>query len=157
LDTTARAIIGGLMRARTLVSGCLTLLLFCAAEAPSDQLDGLWFNQERDAKLQVYQTGDTFEAKIVWLKEPTADGKPKVDKNNPDPALRERPTLGLVILRGLHSTEDPNVYKGGRIYDPKNGKTYDCRVIFKGDTLELRGFVLGLPFLGRTAIWSKAD
>ena len=75
----------------------------------------------------------------------------------PDPALRERPTLGLVILHGLHRTENPNVYKGGRIYDPKNGKTYDCRAIFKGDTLELRGFVLGLPFLGRTAIWSKAD
>ena len=157
LDTTARAIIGGLMRARTLVSGWLILLLFSAADAPSGQLGGLWFNQERDAKLQVYQEGETFAAKIVWLKEPDKEGKPKVDKNNPDPALRERPTLGLVILHGLHRTEDPNVYKGGRIYDPKNGKTYDCRVIFKGDTLELRGFVLGLPFLGRTAIWSKAD
>jgi len=135
----------------------LVVLSFLAADAPQDQICRIWYNQERDAKLEIYRQDDVFEAKIVWLKEPTADGKPKVDKNNPDPSLRSRPTLGLEVLHSLRKTNDPNVYRGGRIYDPKNGKTYDCRVIFKGDTLELRGFVLGLPLLGRTAIWSKAD
>lgn len=131
--------------------------LALAASAAPDPLCGLWYNQEHDAKLEIYQAGDTFEAKIVWLKEPLADGKPKVDKNNPDPALRDRSTLGLIILRGLHKSDDPNRYEGGRIYDPKNGKTYSCRVTCKGDTLELRGFVLGLPFLGRSTTWSRAD
>jgi uncharacterized protein (DUF2147 family) len=135
----------------------LVAFSFLAADAPQDQICRIWYNQERDAKLEIYRQDDAFEAKIVWLKEPTADAKPKVDKNNPDPSLRSRPTLGLIVLHSLRKTNDPNVYKGGRIYDPKNGKTYDCRVIFKGETLELRGFVLGLPLLGRTAIWSRAN
>lgn len=135
----------------------LVAFSFLAADAPQDQICRIWYNQERDAKLEIYRQDDVFEAKIVWLKEPMADGKPKVDKNNPDPSLRSRPTLGLIVLHSLRKTSDTNVYKGGRIYDPKNGKTYDCRVIFEGDTLELRGFVLGLPLLGRTAIWSRAD
>jgi uncharacterized protein (DUF2147 family) len=153
----ALAFIAAWMRARKFVSGLLAMLLLCAAEAPPDQLCGLWFNQERDAKLEIYQQGDTFEAKIVWLKEPNADREPKVDNNNPDPALRSRPRLGLVVLHDLRKSGEPNVYTEGRIYDPKNGKTYDCRITFEGDKLALRGFVLGLRFLGRTAVWSKAD
>ena len=121
------------MRYAKVITGLLGLLLV-AADAPRDQLCGLWLNQEGDAKVEIYQEGSSFEAKIVWLKEPNADGKPKVDK-----------------------TEDPNSYKGGRIYDPKNGKTYDCRVTFEGDKLTLRGFILGMPFLGRTAIWAKSQ
>ncbi len=145
------------IRSRLLFQLCLAGLLVAAAAAAPDQLCGVWYNQERDAKLEIYREGETFEARIVWLKEPTANGKPKVDKNNPDPGMRTRPTLGLVILRGLRKTDEPNFYEGGRIYDPKNGRTYDCRITFRGDTLALRGFVLGLPFLGRSAIWSKAD
>ncbi|HEY2712189.1 MAG TPA: DUF2147 domain-containing protein [Chthoniobacterales bacterium] len=144
------------MRCAKVIAGLLGLLLI-AADAPRDQLCGLWLNEEGDAKVEIYQEGSSFEAKIVWLKEPNADGKPKVDKNNPDPAHRDRPTLGLVILHDLHKTDDPNSYKGGRIYDPKNGKTYDCQITFEGDKLTLRGFILGLPFLGRTAIWTKTE
>ncbi|MDQ6623716.1 MAG: DUF2147 domain-containing protein [Verrucomicrobiota bacterium] len=144
------------MRARQILAG-LFALLFCAADLPPDKICGLWFSQERDAKLEIYQKGDTFEAKVVWLKEPEAEGKPKVDVNNPDPALRNKPRLGLVILHDLRKSDDPNVYKGGRIYDPKNGKTYDCQITFRGDTLALRGYVLGMPFLGRTAVWSKTN
>ena len=144
------------MRIRRLAAAVVAFS-FLAADAPPDQICRIWYNQERDAKLEIYWQDDAFEAKIVWLKEPNADGKPKVDKNNPDPSLRIRPTLGLVVLHSLRKTNDPNVYKGGRIYDPKNGKTYNCRLIFKGNTLELRGFVLGLPLLGRTAIWKRAD
>ena len=136
---------------------CLLGLLALVASPASDQLCGIWYNEEHDAKLEIYEAGGAFEAKILWLKEPLAEGKPKVDKNNPDPALRDRPTLGLVILHGLHKTDEPNRYDRGRIYDPKNGKTYNCQITLKGETLELRGFVLGLPFLGRTAVWTRSD
>jgi uncharacterized protein (DUF2147 family) len=136
---------------------CLLGLLALAASPAADQLCGLWYNQEHDARLEIYQTHDRFEAKIVWLKEPEENGKPKIDKNNPDKELRSRPVLGMVVLHDLRKTDDPNFYKGGEIYDPKNGKTYDCRVTFQGERLKLRGFVLGMPFLGRTATWSRAN
>lgn len=135
----------------------LLTLFFLAADAIPDPICGLWWNEERDAKLEIYKKGDTFEAKIAWLKEPNAGGKAKVDKNNPDPALRSRPVLGLVILHGLRKSNPPNFYNNGHIYDPKNGRTYNCRVTFTGKRIALRGFVLGLPFFGRTAFWSRAD
>ncbi len=140
----------------------LSLVLFCivsiAVHAEKDPFCKIWYNQEKDAKLEVYQVGNSFEAKIIWLKEPNENGKPKVDKNNPDEKLRSRPALGMVILRGLvKSKDEPNYYDNGKVYDPKNGKTYDCHLTLKGNTAELRGFVLGMSFLGRTSVWTQAD
>jgi uncharacterized protein (DUF2147 family) len=96
-------------------------IITSTASAQKDQFCKIWYNQEKDGKLEVYQVGDKFEAKIVWLKEPNEkDGKPKLDKNNPDDKLKSRPVLGLVILRGLYKTKDnPNYYDGGKVYDPK--------------------------------------
>ena len=45
---------------------------------------------------------------------------------------------------------------GGTVYDPKNGKTYKCKITYQGDKLDVRGFV-GFSLLGRTAVWTKAD
>ena len=49
---------------------------------------------------------------------------------------------------------DENQYKG-TIYDPKNGKTYDCKVTRdeKGN-LNVRGFI-GISLIGRTTYWLK--
>jgi uncharacterized protein (DUF2147 family) len=140
----------------------LSLILMTAmvtvASAQKDQFCKVWYNQEKDGKLEVYQVGNTYEAKIVWLKEPNENGKPKVDKNNPDDKLKTRPVIGLVILKGLYKTkDDPNYYDGGKVYDPKNGKTYDCHLTIKGNTAELRGYVLGMSFLGRTSVWTLAE
>lgn len=134
-------------------------LIASTASAQKDQFCKIWYNQEKDGKLEVYQVGDKFEAKIIWLKEPNEkDGKPKLDKNNPDDKLKSRPVQGLVILRGLYKTKDnPNYYDGGKVYDPKNGKTYDCHLTYKGNTAELRGYVLGMSFLGRTSVWTLAE
>ena len=83
------------------------------------------------------------------------NGKPKVDENNPDEAKRNTPLIGLVLLRGLEKDGDKE-YDGGKIYDPKNGKTYSCKITYKGNTLDLRGFV-GVSLLGRTSTWTIAD
>lgn len=136
-----------------------TILFLDAADAPKDQICHVWYNQEKDSRLEIYQKGNAFEAKIIWLKEPNEkDGRPKADKENPDEKLRSRPVIGLVILKDIHkSKEDPNFYESGRVYDPKNGKTYDCRMTFKGNTIDLRGYVMGIPFLGRTSVWTLAE
>lgn len=128
------------------------------ASAQKDLICKIWYNQEKTSKLEVYQTGNNFEAKIIWLNEPLENGKPKMDKENPDEKLRNTPIVNLVIMHNIHKSKDtPNFYDGGKIYDPKNGKTYDCRLTYKGSTIELRGYVLGLPFLGRTSTWWLAE
>lgn len=68
-----------------------------------------------------------------------------------------KPLAGLNIIRGLRqSADDADVWEGGNILDPKNGKVYKARikVIEGGKKLELRGY-LG-PFY-RTQVWTRAD
>jgi uncharacterized protein (DUF2147 family) len=128
------------------------------ATAQKDPLCKIWYNEEKTSKLEITQTGNTFQATIVWLQDPLEDGKPKLDKENPNATLRTKPIQGLTILNGLKkSSKDPNFYEDGRIYDPKNGKTYDCRMTYKGGSIELRGYVMGIPFLGRTSTWWLAE
>jgi len=121
-----------------------------------DQIEGLWYNQEKSAKIQVYKAKDSkFYGKIVWLKEPLKNGKPKTDENNPDKAKRAQPIIGLLILKGFVKDGDHG-YEDGTIYDPKNGKTYSCKIKHKGTQLDVRGYV-GISMLGRTTTWTKAE
>jgi uncharacterized protein (DUF2147 family) len=124
--------------------------------AQTDPIERLWYNEEKTAKIQVYKATDgQFYGKIVWLKEPLRDGKPKIDINNTDKTRRNDPILGLVILKNLKKKSD-NHYEEGFVYDPKNGKTYHCKVLLQGNKLDLRGYI-GFSLIGRTSTWTRAD
>lgn len=116
---------------------------------------GEWLNADEDAKVTVYQEGDRFFGKVTWLKNPTDDnGKPRVDEENPKADRRTRPIMGLVLLEDFRF--DSGEWKGGSIYDPKNGKTYDCYMALMDDgRLKIRGFVMGMRALGRTTYWTR--
>jgi len=123
-------------------------------KAQSDKIEGVWLNEEKDAKIQIYKARDgKFYGKIVWLKDPTENGKPKTDKKNPKDQMKTQPLVELLILKGFNM--DGNTYEDGTIYDPNNGKTYDCKMTYKGKTLAIRGFI-GLSLFGRTTIWERA-
>jgi len=85
------------------------------------------------------------------------NGEPEKDNNNPDPNLRSRSRLGLQILNGLRYIAKDKQWQNGRIYDPDNGKTYDCYAWFDKDpdTLYLKGYLLGMKFIGRSTIWTR--
>lgn len=121
----------------------------------AQEFTGIWYNEEKDAKIKIYQddNGD-YTGKIVWLKNPTENGEPRLDEKNNDKDLRDRELIGLQILSGFE--KKGKKLKGGEIYDPKSGKTYSCKIKPKGDdTLKVRGYV-GVSLLGRTDIWTKA-
>ncbi len=81
-------------------------------------------------------------------------GKEKVDRENPDPALRSRPVIGLRIFEGFTYDGDGR-WKNGTIYDPASGKTYSCKIRLQDDgSLKVRGFI-GISLLGRTEIWTR--
>jgi uncharacterized protein (DUF2147 family) len=52
--------------------------------------------------------------------------------------------------------DSDNVYSGGTILDPNNGKTYNAKVtvIEGGKKLEMRGSIV---FIGRTQIWIRVE
>ncbi|NJR20288.1 MAG: DUF2147 domain-containing protein [Hyphomonadaceae bacterium] len=65
----------------------------------------------------------------------------ELDTNNPNPALRTRPLIGLNILSGFTRQAD-NSYKGGTIYNPEDGRTYRSEFRLKPDgRLEVKGCV----------------
>jgi uncharacterized protein (DUF2147 family) len=121
----------------------------------SDDILGVWLNEDKDAHVEVYKEGDKYFGKIVWLKFPNDEvtGKPKVDDENPDESLQNEPVLGLVLLKDFVFDEDE--WDSGTIYDPKNGKTYDCYMVLKDkDNLKIRGYI-GISLLGRTTYWTR--
>ncbi len=127
-----------------------------AVMAQTDRIEGLWYNAEKTAKIQVYKAkDDKFYGKIVWLQEPNRDGKPKLDMYNSDESKRNQPEMGLLVLKGFKKDGDI-LYDDGTVYDPKNGKTYSCKVTYKTDHLDIRGYV-GISLLGRTTTWTKAE
>ena len=132
----------------------LTIFSLSAWAQKADALLGSWANPSGQDHILIYKRGDKFFGKLDWIKIPNDEqGKPKTDKNNPDPALRSRPALGLELLKDFTYDGD-NVYSGGTVYDPKNGKTYSCKMTLEGNSLKIRGYV-GISLFGRSEIFTR--
>jgi uncharacterized protein (DUF2147 family) len=120
----------------------------------AEDVVGKWKLSDGSAIVEVYQNGDVYNGKIVWLQNPTeADGSPAVDNNNPDAKLRSRQLIGLNMLSDLKKGDGE--YSGGSIYDPGNGKTYNCSMKVEGDVLKVRGSLDKRGLLGRTMDWFR--
>lgn len=123
------------------------------AQANPDAILGIWFNEEKDAKIKVFKEDGKFYGKIVWNQ--TGEDISSFDEHNPDPELKKRKKLGLVILTDFEF--DDGQWEDGDIYDPKTGKTYSCIIKLEKDGgLHVRGYI-GLSLFGRTAYWTKAE
>ncbi|HJP62034.1 MAG TPA: DUF2147 domain-containing protein [Mucilaginibacter sp.] len=120
----------------------------------ADDILGSWANPKGEDHILIYKKGNKFYGKLDWIKHPNDEqGKPKTDKNNPDPALRSQPDLGLELLKDFVYDGD-NVYTDGTVYDPKNGKTYSCKMTLDGNNLKIRGYI-GISLFGRSEIWTR--
>jgi len=121
----------------------------------ADDIVGKWLNEEKTAQVEIFKVKSQYYGKIVWLETPndSITGLPRTDKENPDPALKSKPLLGLVNLKGFVFDGDDE-WEDGTIYDPKNGKTYSCRMEFETPkNLKIRGYI-GISLLGRTTYWT---
>lgn len=132
----------------------LAMLAMPLAAAFAQDVIGKWKLDDGTAIVEVYKSGNEYNGKIVWLAEPNdPDGKPAADNNNPDKALRSRKLIGLNMLSGLKKVKDE--YSGGSIYDPGNGKTYNCSMKVEGDVLHVRGSLDKKGLIGRTMDWFR--
>ena len=132
----------------------MVAMLAPLATAFAQDVVGKWKLDDGSAIVEVYKQGDAFNGKIVWLQDPTEpDGSPAVDTNNPDAKLRSRKLICLNMLSGLKKSGAE--YTGGSIYDPGNGKTYNCSMKVEGDVLKVRGSLDKKGLLGRTMDWYR--
>ncbi len=152
------------MKKVAVLVGILAVVFLCSSvfAADANAVLGKWWNEAKTSNIEIYNCGGKLCGKIVFLKEPVYPandakgmaGKPKVDRENPDAAKRSTPILGMNILQGFTFAGD-NVWEGGTIYNPEDGKTYKCKLTLeKPDLLKVRGYV-GTPLLGKTQMWTR--
>ncbi len=117
---------------------------------------GRWYAEGGAAQVEIVPCDKDLCGRVVWLRSPfDEDGCELRDRNNPSPALRARPVLGLEILRAAPALSGGGTAEGCTFYDPVSGRTYHCQLWLDGDDrLNLRGY-FGIPLLGRTATWLR--
>ena len=133
----------------------MVFTLTLSAQMESEAMLGVWETGNGKARIKVDKTQDKYNGRIVWLREPNnEEGKPKVDKNNPDEKLRTKPLLGYSLLKNFYFVEK-EVWDAGTIYDPETGSTYSCTITMTDvNTLDVRGYI-GLSLFGRTDVWKR--
>jgi uncharacterized protein (DUF2147 family) len=129
-----------------------------------DGVLGLWDTPKKDCRIEIFRCDQKYCGRIVWLADPDyppghksgLGGRPRVDRQNPDAGLRDRPLVGLQLMEGF-VFDGEDAWKDGHIYNPDDGKVYRCQMTLSApDQLEVRGYVL-IPLLGGTSVWTRAQ
>ena len=103
---------------------------------------------EEKSIVNIYEENGKVYGKIVEILNPSRKNAlcDKCENEN-----KNKPILGMKIIDGLKKDED--VYEGGTILNPSNGKIYKCRLKLEDPlTLQVRGFV---AFFYKTQYWQK--
>jgi uncharacterized protein (DUF2147 family) len=139
------------------LAACLLFLnFFLFAKAGEPNVLGTWLVGDKDYKIELYKNGDVLEGKVIWLLEPNdkKTGKPRTDIDNPDPALRSRPVLGLKTLWNFKWNPATGYYENGNVY--KKGKTYCGKLKLQPDgAVYLTGFLCSMTFFKKSDTWTR--
>lgn len=148
------------MLGRILIAMMLGLAAIGSQAADPDSPVGLWrtiddkSGKERSFVRVTEANGQLLITIEKLLREPGEDPNPICEKCPGE--RKNKPVTGMQIAKGLK--KDGDVWSGGEILDPENGKTYKCKVWLedKGRKLHVRGFI-GVSVLGRTQVWSREE
>jgi uncharacterized protein (DUF2147 family) len=124
----------------------LTMFALLSLTTQAQNILGKWKTEAGNANVEIYQQGGKVNGKIIWLEK----GPDTKDSHNPDAKLRERKLMGVNILSDL--TKKGDKWEGGKIYDPKSGKTYKCSIWMDGNKLKVRGH---LGIFHDTQTWKR--
>jgi uncharacterized protein (DUF2147 family) len=101
---------------------------------------GVWIMESGKVTVRIAPCGPNLCGTIVGLAKPLNKlGQPKVDKENPNAALRNRPIIGLTILSNMVPQSD-NEW-AGTIYNADDGRTYSSYIKLSGDRMKVKGCV----------------
>jgi uncharacterized protein (DUF2147 family) len=131
---------------------CAALLVAASAASaappgvtPTDPT-GDWLVAKGIAIIRIVNCDGQYWGVVAW------EQNPGVDRNNPDPTKRNRPTLGMPILLGMTQT---NPYQwSGQIYNSQDGRIYSSSISLSSpDVLRVQGCVFG--FLCGSENWTR--
>lgn len=110
--------------------------------------------KEIKSEIVIADNGGVLSGKVAKLLRKDAKQDAVCDLCTDD--RKDKPVLGMEIIRGARKAEGRDVWEGGKILDPENGKAYTLRLtpIEGGKKLEVRGSVFGI---GRTQTWVRTQ
>jgi uncharacterized protein (DUF2147 family) len=127
------------MRILLVALSCAVFMMFGAtahAQTAEDAF-GTWLHPDNGSHIKVYKCGGGLCAKVVKVTDPS-----RKDDKNPNPKLRNRPVVGVVIMRG--AKKSGKATWSGKLYNTKDGKTYSgTATVLDKKHLKLEGCVLG--------------
>lgn len=148
---------------RSVLLGCVlfpALLAAVLARADDATPIGKWKTiDDKSGKAKsivaIWEDGGKYYGKVEQLLDPKPDDPNPVCKKCPGD-LKDQPILGMRIMWDLKKEGD--LWSGGKILDPDNGKTYRCNLSLAegGKKLQVRGFI-GIALLGRTQTWIREE
>lgn len=145
--------------ARTLLLGLGLSLLAGVAQAQNSPV-GVWKTIDDETKkekslIRITDDGGVLTGKLEKFLDPTSKPDSLCDKCTDE--RKDKPILGMTLVRNAkQSADDKEVWEGGDILDPKNGKVYKLRLkpLDGGKTMEVRGYIG--PFF-RNQTWIRAE
>jgi uncharacterized protein (DUF2147 family) len=136
----------------------MTLGAFAANAAQPAEIAGVWLSPKANMRVRIGPCGPALCGNLIWLKDSSnpQTGEPLTDRNNPDPANRNKPLLGVPMVIGLKPSRTAGEWTG-QVYSPGEGKTYDANFSMDGpnglnvEVCKLAGL------LCRTLTWTRVN
>jgi len=145
------------MTKRLFTSVLLTQFIFISISYATDGASpvGKWWVEGNESQIEIYEKEGKLFGKIAWtLRKYEDDGREKLDYNNPDKSLQHRHIQSFDFITNLVK-KDQKKYGDGKLYNPKDGRTYSCEIELQSkNKLRLKGYI-GHPLLGKSVIWER--
>ena len=138
----------------------ISFVVTCTSSWAQMTPEGLWRNiddKSGEAKAEIrIQANSAGVLTGALEKRLTKDAKPDDVCKECSDDRKDKLLLGLEIIRGAKKAEGKDVWEGGKILDPENGRNYTLRMtpVEGGKKLEVRGSIG--PF-GRTQTWVRVQ
>jgi len=151
-----------ILSTKNLALACLLAGAALGSAAQATSPAGLWRTIDDSSKkdkslVRIVEANGVYTGKVETIVDPDSP-KDAVCKDCSD-ERKDKPVVGMTIIRNVKaSADDKNVFEGGDILDPNNGKVYrvKLKLIDNGSKLDVRGYI-GTPMLGRTQTWIRAE
>ena len=140
-----------------IASTALIASLLYAAPALANSPIGVWKTVDDKTKktrshVKIFKgkNGKLYGKIIKLFQQPNEPKNPVCDKCSD--YRKNKQIIGMTIIDGLSLDDD--VWEGGKILDPGNGKTYRCKLWVQdgGKKIKLRGYI---AFFYRTQYWYR--
>lgn len=143
---------------KKILAALALIALTSAASAQMTPVGGWHTIDDKTGEIKslvvITESNGVLTGRIEKLLRKNADQNAICDKCKDE--RKDKPMLGLEIIRGIKKVEGKDVWDGGKILDPESGSSYTLRLtpIEGGKKLEVRGSLFGI---GRTQTWVRAN